>query len=125
MEITARTKYLRTSPRKLRLVADAIRGLPVSHAQTYLASLNKRASSPLSKTIKSAVSNAMNNVGLSEGSLKIKKIEIDGGPIYKRMQPVSRGQAHSIKKRTSHITIILEGEKEEKGGQKELGAKNP
>lgn len=107
-EVTAKAKYIRTSPRKLRLVSRALKGLPVQKAQVVLEQVNKRAALPLSKTIKSALASAKNNLGLEEANLKIKRIEIGGGPIYKRLRPVSRGRAHSIAKRTSHITVILE-----------------
>jgi len=109
MEVIAQSKYIRTSPRKLRLVARAIKGLSISQALIALTNLDKRAALPLMKTIKSAVANATNNAGQKAEEMKIKIVKIDGGAIYKRIQPVSRGQAHSIQKRTSHITVILEG----------------
>lgn len=110
MEIMAKTKYLRTSPRKLRLVAGVIRGLKPSRALVFLDQADKRAAFPLAKTLKSALANAKVK-GVVEESLKIKKIEIGGGPIYKRFRAGSRGQAYSLKKRTSHLTVVLEGEK--------------
>lgn len=111
MEIIAKSKFIRTSPRKLRLVVRALKGLSPAKAQIILAQVNKGAALPVSKTLKSALANATNNHGFKEEKLKIKKIEVDGGPIYKRMRPISRGRSHAIKKRTSHITVILEGEK--------------
>lgn len=115
MLIKAEQKYLRTSPRKLRLVADMVReiGSPKT-ALEYLAHINKRAALPLEKVLKQAMANAKNNAGIKEDELKIKEIIVNEGPFYKRFRPVSRGRAHSIKKRTSHIRIILEIKNEEK-----------
>lgn len=110
MEIIAKSKFIRTSPRKLRLVAEVVKGLPAQRAEMVLGQLNKRAVLPLTKTIKSAIANAVKGKGLNLETLMVRRIEIEGGPVYKRFQPVSRGQAHSIKKRTSHIKVVLEGE---------------
>lgn len=131
MEIIAKSKYIRTSPRKLRLVANALRQLPASRALKILGQAQKRAASPLSNTLKSAIANATANSGLKEEDLKIKNIQIGDGPTYKRFRAVSKGQAHSVVKRTSHITIILEGEKKEnkptekKGGKPEVALEAP
>ncbi|MDP3888491.1 MAG: 50S ribosomal protein L22 [bacterium] len=115
MDIIAQSKFIRTSPRKLRLVARSLRGLSAQKALVLLNQMDKRAADPLAKTIKSALSNAVNNFKASAEELKIKTIDIGGGPIYKRSQPVSRGRAHEIKKRTSHIKVVLEtGRKVEK-----------
>lgn len=131
MEIIAKSKYIRTSPRKLRLVADAVKQMPASQALKILVQVQKRAASPLSSTLKSAIANATANLGLKEEDLKIKTIQIGTGPTYKRFRAVSKGQAHSIVKRTSHITIVLEGEKKEnkptekKGGKSEVALEAP
>ncbi len=117
MIIKAEQKYVRTSPRKLRLVADAVRGLSPFRALAYLEKINKRAALPLAKVIKQALANGKNNLGLSEDSLKIHELMINEGPVYKRARPVSRGMSHPIAKRTSHIRVILEA-KEEKNGTK-------
>lgn len=111
MEVIAKTKYLRTSPRKLSLVARSIKGLSPTKALILLAQINQKITLPLKKTIQSALANAKNNYGLKEEELKIKKIEVNNGPIYKRIQPISRGRTHSIKKRTSHLLVVLEGGK--------------
>ncbi|MFZ5365687.1 MAG: 50S ribosomal protein L22 [Patescibacteria group bacterium] len=113
MEIVAKSRYTRISPRKLRLVADSIRGMNSKQALVLLSQAGKRGEW-LSKTLKQAIANAQNNFSLKNEDLKIKKIEVSEGPIYKRFQPVSRGQAHPIKKRTSHIKVILEAEAEKK-----------
>lgn len=109
MIIKAEQKYLRTSARKLRLVADMVReiGSPRT-ALEYLVHIDKRAALPLVKVLKQAMANAKNNAGIKEDELKIKEITVNEGPFYKRFRPVSRGRAHSIKKRTSHIRVVLE-----------------
>ena len=108
MLIKAKQKFIRLSPRKIRLVADSIRHLSLAEALEQLQVLNKRAALPLKKTLRQAIANAVNNHGLDEKKLCLKEIQINEGPTYKRWQPVSRGRAHSIMKRTSHIRIILE-----------------
>jgi len=112
MEVKAKLKYLRISPRKVRLVADLIRGKNIEEAQDILKFTVKRASLPLNKLLDSAISNAKNNFHLNPDVLYIKKITVDEGPKYKRWMPRMRGQAYQIKKKTSHITLILD-EKEE------------
>ncbi len=118
MEIVAKSKYIRTSPRKLRLVANVVRGLPVVQAEKILVGLNKRATQPLLLTLKQAVANAVKNSDLVKESLVVKSLEIGEGPTLKRGRPGSRGYWHQILKRTSHIRMILEGKqrpKENKG----------
>ncbi len=100
-------KYIRTSPRKLRFVADAIRSLSPKNALDYLKFTPKAAALPLSKAIKQAVANAKDQSGLSVDQLKFATLDIMEGPTYKRFQAVSRGMAHSIMKRTSHIRVVL------------------
>jgi len=107
MLIKAESKFIRTSPRKIRLVANYVRSLRPNEAVTILSHLRKRAATPLLKTLKQAIANAVNNHNLTKDSLLIQSIEVNEGPTYKRWQPVSRGRAHSIFKRTSHIKIVL------------------
>lgn len=109
MEVKAEAKYIRMSSRKVRLVVDAIRGLNPQKALEYLKFVNKRAAGPLSKVIKSAIANAKNNFGLKPEDLRFKEIQVGEGPTLKRWRAVSRGRAHQIMKRTSHIKVILEG----------------
>lgn len=109
MDFTATIKFLRTSPRKLRLVGRSLKGQEVAKSLIFLSQINKRAAKTLFKAVKSATANAKSK-GLEEKDLKIKNVIIEGGPVFKRFQPVSRGQAHPITKRTSHIKVILEGE---------------
>lgn len=107
MEIRASTQFIRVSPRKVRLVADAVRALPVPLAVSHLQVMQKQAAQYVGKTLKSCIANAVNNMKLKEDTLFIKSIMVDEGPSFKRFRPVSRGMAHSYKRRTSHITIIL------------------
>jgi len=108
MPATAKLRYLRIAPRKVRLVADLIRGKRVTEAQALLRFLSKRASLPLAKLLKSATDSAKNNLQLEENNLYISKITVDEGPKLKRWQPRARGQAYEIQKKTSHITITLD-----------------
>lgn len=116
MEAKAVSKYIRISPRKTRLVADIIRGKNALVSQQLLQTVNKRAAKVIGKTLNSAVSNAKHKEGKEE-SLWIKKILVDGGPIYKRYMPRAMGRATEIRRPTSHITIVLSDEKKQgKGG---------
>ena len=110
MEYEATTKYVRVSTRKVRLVADSVRKLTPSAAIAVLSKMTKSASVPLSKTIASALANAKQKGAVADG-LIFKIIEIMGGPGLKRWHAVSRGQAHSFKKRMTHIRIVLEDTK--------------
>lgn len=104
----AKLRHLRIAPRKVRLVADLIRGKKAAEAQTLLKFLPKKASLPLSKLLKSAMASAKNNLQLEESNLYISKITVDEGPKLKRWQARSRGQAYEIQKKTSHINIVLD-----------------
>jgi len=108
MEVKASLKYLRTSPRKVRLVTDLIKGLPVQNAEAQLNHLSKKSSLPVLKLLKSAVANAENNFQLDKSNLYIKIARVDEGPALKRWRARARGSAYTIKKRTSHIFIILD-----------------
>ena len=113
MESTAKLKYVRQSPFKIRFVADLIRGKDVTDAINILSSTNKKASEFLLKLLNSAVSNINYNnedINLEQNDLYIKKIYVDGGPTLKRFRPAAMGRAAPIKKRMSHITVII-GEK--------------
>jgi len=107
MEIKAKIKYLRIAPRKTRLVIDLIRGMEVSKALSQLTALNKKASLPIMKLLKSAVANAENTYELNSNNLYIKTIKVDEGPTLKRWMPRAQGRATAIRKRSSHINIIL------------------
>ncbi|WP_216327071.1 50S ribosomal protein L22 [Deinococcus aestuarii] len=104
-------RYVRMSPRKVRLVVDVIRGKSVAEAEDLLRFIPRAASEPVAKVLKSAKSNAVNNDEMLEDRLVIKAAYVDAGPTLKRLIPRARGSANIIKKRTSHITIIV-GERE-------------
>jgi large subunit ribosomal protein L22 len=108
MAVTAKLSYLRIAPRKVRLVADLIRGKKVSQALNLLEFLPKKSSLPILKLLKQAIANAKNNFQMDESNLYISKILVDEGPKLKRWMPRARGEAHEIQKRTSHITLFLE-----------------
>lgn len=108
-------KYIRTSPRKLRLVADAVRKLTPVEAMRQLKFIGKRAAEPLYQAIRQAVSNAKNNTGIKEETLRFKTLEVNEGATYKRFRAVSRGMAHKIMKRSSHIRVVLEEQNGSKG----------
>lgn len=113
MSVEAKLRYSRISPRKVRLVADLVRGLPVEEAEKVLQFTVKRSAMPVLKVLKSAVANAEHNFNLKKINLYIIEITVDGGPIIKRYRPRARGVAFPIQKKTSHITIKLA----EKGGK--------
>lgn len=100
-------KNYRQSPRKVRLVADLIRGKKVNVALTELSFLPKRASNVMTKLITSAAANAENNFKVSVDDLVIKEISVDQGVTLKRYRPRARGVAKRINKRTSNITLAL------------------
>jgi large subunit ribosomal protein L22 len=108
MEVSASLNYLRIAPRKVRLVADLIRGKKVSKIISILSFTNKRAAAPLLKLIKSAVANAVNNYKLNPDNLFLKRILVNEGPKLKRLMPRARGQAFRIEKKTSHIIVVLD-----------------
>ncbi len=105
--ITAKSKYIRQSPYKLRLVLNLIRGLPVSEALDILKFTKRKASDEITKVIQSAMANAENNFGLNSSDLYISKAIADEGPTLKRFRPRARGRAGRINKRTSHLIIEL------------------
>lgn len=107
MQVRSIAKSVRMSPRKIRLVADAIRHLSIDDALNMLAVSEKRAALPLAKAFKSAVANAINNAKLEKNSLVIESINITDGSSLKRFHPSSRGRTHPYKRRSSNIRIIL------------------
>lgn len=121
MEYKGSAKYIRTSPRKLRLVADVIRSRSCMEAEAYLNQCKKRSARPISKLLESVKSNAKRS-GASFDSLFVKKIEVGEGPVMKRWRAISRGQAHPYKKRMSHVSLVL-SEKEKAKIQKDQAEK--
>jgi large subunit ribosomal protein L22 len=117
-EITAQLNNYRQSPRKVRVVANAVKGKPVKEAKNRLSFITKRATGPLHKLLNSAVSNAK-NMGADPENLFIKSITVDAGRILYRRRPAAHGSAHPIHKRTSHVKIVLmEKEQVQKGANK-------
>lgn len=106
------TKFVRISPRKARLAAGLIRGLPVSQASAQLTFSNLRAGRLLKKTLDSAVANAENTLEMRREDLKVVEVRVDAGPTLKRAKPKNRGGRHPIMKRTSHFTVIVSSVKE-------------
>jgi len=123
MEVKASLKYLKISPRKTRLVTGLVKGLSVQEAEAQLIYNKKRSSEPIRKLLKSVVSNAENNFHLNKENLFIKLIRVDEGPALKRYRPRARGAVYTIKKRTSHISIVLDEIAPLKKERKETGAK--
>jgi len=101
-------KYLRISPSKVRIVLNVIRGEKYENAVAILKNMPNSGAEYVLKVLESAGANAENNLGLNKADLIVCEAKADGGPTLKRFQPVSKGRAHSIKKRTSHIKIILD-----------------
>lgn len=112
--ITASLKNYRITPRKVRLVADMIRGKKVTDAEAILDFVLKKAKSPLGDLLDSAVANAKNNFKLEKENLYVKEIAVNQGYVLKRSMPVSRGSAHPIKKRTSHVRLVLDVKEQKK-----------
>jgi len=109
MHVSAHLRYLRIAPRKVRLVIDLVRGMSVEKALDQLSVLPKRSSLPITKLIQSAVANADHNFHLDKKTLIVHSIFADEGPKFKRWAPKAFGRANPILKRTTHITVILEG----------------
>lgn len=107
MEVKAKAKFIRMSPTKVRLVAGLIRKMPVEKALDQLRFINKLASGPVATLIKSAIANAEHNFELEKDNLFIKELTVDGGPTLKRSMPKAHGRATPIRKRTSHINLVL------------------
>lgn len=110
MESVAKLKYVRISARKMRLVADQVRGKRLEDALTVLEYSLKGASKPLEKTLKSAASNMLNReeaTKIDTDKIWIKKITVDEGPTAKRWRPRAMGRATKINKRTSHLVVVL------------------
>ena len=107
MEAKAVAKYIRIAPRKVRVVMNLIRGKSVAEAFAILKFTPKAGADVIEKVLKSAVANAENNFDMNVDTLYVSSAYVDQGPTLKRIHPRSRGQAFSILKRTSHVTVIV------------------
>jgi len=108
MEAIATAKYIKVSPQKARLVIDLIRGRGVDEAATLLKFTGKAVAKDIYKILKSALANAENTKEMDVDNLYVKKAFVDQGPTMKRIRARAMGRANTIKKRSSHITIVLE-----------------
>lgn len=108
MSARARLRMLRMSPRKVRAVADQVRGKNVQRAVDLLTFCRRRAARPLLKLVKSAVANAEQKGGMDVDNLYIKELLVDQGPTMRRWMPRARGMASQILKRTSKVSLTLE-----------------
>jgi len=108
MAIIVKLKHLRISPRKVRLIAETIRGKTVEQAENQLQFSVRKATEPLRKLLKSAVATAENDLGKEKSNLYVSKIMVDKAPTLKRSRPRARGRIFPIMKRSSHITLVLE-----------------
>ncbi|MEJ6949578.1 50S ribosomal protein L22 [Natronospora cellulosivora (SeqCode)] len=113
MEAKAHAKYIRVSPRKARQVMDLIRGKNIGDAVAILKNTPRKASKLIEKVLHSAVSNAENNHDMIADELFIKEAYVNEGPTMKRWRPRAQGMASPIRKRTSHISIVVSDEKKE------------
>jgi large subunit ribosomal protein L22 len=110
MEARAVARYVRSSPRKMRLVVDLIRGKNAAEALAILRFTNKRASHVAEMTLRSALANLQaktENPYLSPESVVVRNVFVDGGPMLKRIQPAPMGRAYRIRKRSHHLTIVV------------------
>lgn len=107
MEIKAKLKFVRMSPRKTRWVIDLVRGLNVDEAADQLRFMTKGAAMPVLKLLNSGIANAVNNFKLKKENLYIKAITVDGGPVLKRWRARAFGRAAPIRKRSAHINLVL------------------
>lgn len=118
MEVRAQVKYARISPKKVQAIVKEVRGKKVEEALRLLSLTPKKGARMVKKVLESAIGNAKNNFSLSPESLWVKNAWVDRGPMFKRIKPRAMGRADLIRKRTSHITVILSPEEGGKGGTK-------
>jgi large subunit ribosomal protein L22 len=113
MPVQSLAKGVRISPRKVAVVASLIRGRSVADALTILEHTPRNSALAVTKAVKSAQANADHNHGLKPASLQIVEITVTPGPRLKRYRPVSHGRAHPFQRKTSHIRVVVDGEKRE------------
>ncbi|MBI3541492.1 MAG: 50S ribosomal protein L22 [Deltaproteobacteria bacterium] len=107
-DVQAKLRHLRVAPRKVRLVADIVRGLNVQQAVDILTYTKKSAAKDISKLLRSAVASADQKGGMDVDNLVVKTIYVDQGPTLRRSLPRARGSASRINKKTSHVTVVLQ-----------------
>ena len=107
MEVKAVSRFVRVAPRKARVVVDLVRGKSVEQAREILAFSERAVAETVEKTLNSAVANAEHNNHLRPETLVVKRAFVDEGPTLKRIRPRAKGSASRIRKRTSHITIVV------------------
>jgi large subunit ribosomal protein L22 len=107
MEARAQARYVRVTPMKARRVIDLIRGMQADEAQAVLRFAPQAASEPVGKVLASAIANATNNYAMDARGLVISEAYVDEGPTMKRIRPRAQGRAYRIRKRSSHITVIV------------------
>lgn len=108
MEVKSSLKYARVGAQKARLVVDLVRGKDVNDAVKTLAFLNKKTAGMVKKLIESAVANAVCKKVINVDNLYVKSIWVDQGPVLKRFRPRAQGRAFGVRKKTSHINVVLE-----------------
>jgi large subunit ribosomal protein L22 len=115
MEASARSsaRYVRVTPQKARRMVDLIRGLPAAEAQTVLRFSPQAASETVGKVLDSAIANAENNHGMNADTLVVAEAYVDEGPTLKRFRPRAQGRAYRIRKRTSHITVVVSSDQQD------------
>ncbi len=107
MDVRAVAKFIRVSPRKARLVVDVVRGKSVVEAERLLMFMNKKAAAPVLKLIRSAAANAEHNFKLNKDQLVVAEIQANVGFVMKRFMPRAFGRAATLRKRTSHLSVVL------------------
>lgn len=123
MQVSATQKHARMSPRKLRPYARMIQGMSAVNAQNQLDIAIGKAPVIILEVLKSAIANAKNNLNIPAEDLKVKSIVVNQGLVLKRFMPVAKGMAHSILKRTAHVTVIVEGDAKEAASKKKAAPK--
>lgn len=115
MQSRAVRKYIRSAPKKMRAVANAVRGKNVAEAISALGYMPHRASEPIARTLRDAVFNLIDqhrDERIDDEGLYLREIRVDQGPKYKRFRPAARGRAHPYRKHTSHLTVVIATEDE-------------
>lgn len=125
MKTSATAKFVGTSARKTGLVAGLIRGRSARDAQVILANTDKRATGPVGKVLDSAIANAENNLGAKVAELIVESVYIGPGPTLKRSMPRAKGSASAIRKRSSHITVVVTDKSDLKAHRPKAAATKP